>query len=102
MAALTAALVLPSEFKPSFYQPRSSQFVSRRRTKKTHPGFPVCVRVCVCVFFFCGICVLFSVVKSLDLIGSGGEAVWSGDFRSFKAEGSVFGSGREEAPREPS
>ena len=57
MAALTAALVLPSEFKPSFYQPRSSQFVSRRRTKKTHPGFPVCVRVCVC--FLWDLCIVF-------------------------------------------
>ena len=47
MATLTAALVLPSELKPSFSQHQSSLFVCRRRPKKSNPAFPVCVS-----FFF--------------------------------------------------
>lgn len=41
MATLTAALVLPSELKPSFSQHQSSLFVCRRRPKKSNPAFPV-------------------------------------------------------------
>ena len=43
MAILTTALVLPSELKPSFSQHQISRFVSRRRPRKSHPAFPVCV-----------------------------------------------------------
>lgn len=63
MATLTAALVLPSELKPSFSSHRRSLLVSRRRPKKNHPAFPV--RVLFFFFFFFS-CVLLNDLVEVD------------------------------------
>ena len=90
MAVWTAALGLPSELKSSLSRHQVSLFVSRRRPRKSHPAFPVCLSIIIIIIIL--IIIIFLsfqgvvfFVKLMGLIGSGGKAVWSSDFRSLEA-----------------